>query len=40
MSMGISFNTYENLSEMLKAADEQLYIAKQGGRNRVAVSTA
>lgn len=40
MSMGISFNTFENLSEMLKAADEQLYIAKQGGRNRVAVSTA
>lgn len=38
VSIGVSFNTCHTFFQMIKTADEQLYQAKQNGRNQVAVS--
>nr|WP_320194330.1 diguanylate cyclase [uncultured Desulfobacter sp.] len=38
ISIGISFNTDNDFSDMLKSADNRLYCSKKGGRNLVTVT--
>ncbi|WP_320045585.1 diguanylate cyclase [uncultured Desulfobacter sp.] len=38
ISIGISFNTDNDFSDMLKSADNRLYYSKKGGRNLVTVT--